>query len=67
MTETYVRISAAMLSESEQQSFTFTAVKKAIEIVIREGVEEQNALAGLQTFRTKTNKGYFRRNQGLME
>ena len=47
MTEmVFIRISAAMLPELEQQDFTFHAVRKAVEIILDQGVTQENAVAG---------------------
>jgi hypothetical protein len=48
--ETYIRIHAGMMSEKEQENFTYVAIEKIITLVIDQGVTPENALVGLKTF-----------------
>ena len=43
-----VRISAALLSQSEQKDMTFRAVERAMKIVLSEGIEPEKTFLGLE-------------------
>ena len=46
----FIRVSARMLSESEQQDMAYRAFERTMTIMLDQGIAPDNALAGLQEF-----------------
>ena len=50
MVSEYIRVSAMMLPESEQQDMAYRAFERTLNIILDQGIAADNVLAGLHAF-----------------